>query len=59
MDGEAGRLPERVADLPQPIVAIIVEALRFMREKKRGKLEFSCSEGTFTLMAREQEKFPE
>jgi hypothetical protein len=55
---EVERLPERVADLPQPIVAMVVEALQFMREKKHGKLEFSCAEGTFTLMAREQQKFP-
>jgi hypothetical protein len=55
---EVGRLPERVADLPQPIIAIVVEALRFMREKQHGKLEFSCADGAFTLMAREQQRFP-
>jgi hypothetical protein len=58
LEGEAGRLPERVADLPQPIVAMVVEAFQFMREKKHGRLEFSCADGTFTLMSREQQRFP-
>lgn len=57
MNAEVG-LPERIEELPQPVVAIVVEALRFMREKQHGKLEFSCADGTFTLMAREQRKFP-
>ena len=58
MNGEVDRLPDRVADLPQPIVAIVVEAFRFMREKQHGRLEFSCADGVFTLMSREQQKFP-
>lgn len=58
MEADAERLPEKVADLPQPIVMSIVEMLHFMRAKTRGKVEFTFSEGALVLMSREQQKYP-
>jgi hypothetical protein len=58
LDAEAEKLPERIADLPVPIVMSVVEMLRFMRAKTRGRLEFTFSEGALVLMSREQQKYP-